>query len=223
MFSGLIYCADCGKKMLFHRVVYKNYFINYFACRTYKKRGKEICSGHIVQEKDLYQIILEEIKRVTKFALTKEKEFAAIIQQQGNAESKKELVQKQKELDRAKHRCAELNSIFKRLYEDNVLGRIPNEQYRILSSNYIEEQKQLEENILNFDKEIENLKATVVNIDRFIMQAKRFTFITELTPEILNTFITKVVVHERGARYSRKSEQKIDIYFSHIGIPQFSC
>ena len=222
-FSGLVICADCNNKMIVHRSCsMKTSQIN-FACGLYRRRGKEYCSAHFIREEVLEQIVLEEIQRITKFALTREKEFAKIIQQKSDSDSKKELSLKQKELDKSKLRAIELNSIFKRLYEDNVLGRVTNEQFRTLSSVYNEEQSLLEQTVPQLESAIESLKVSAINIELFLSQARRFTNIKELTPEILHTFITKIVVHERSERYSRSSEQKIEIYFTHIGIPQLSC
>lgn len=222
-FSGLVLCADCNSKMVVHRSFSMKSSQISFACRLYRKRGKDYCSAHFIREEILEQIVLEEIRRVTKFALTKEKEFAEIIMQKSDADNKKDLALKLKELDKSRRRTNELNSIFKRLYEDNVLGKVTNEQFRMLSSSYSDEQNLLEQVIPQLENEIESLKASAVNIECFMEQARKFVNIKELTPEILHTFISKIIVHERSKRYSKTAEQKIEIYFTHIGIPQFSC
>ncbi len=122
------------------------------------------------------------------------------------------------ELTKLTKRNSELNTLFKRLYEDNVLGKISNEQFRMLSQSYNEEQKDIAERLPVLEQEIEHLKDTANNVDRFITLAKRFICIEELTPEILRTFISKIVIHEKSQKHSRKATQQIDIYFTHIGL-----
>ena len=124
---------------------------------------------------------------------------------------------KQKEYDRLTKRKAELNALFKRLYEDSVLGRINNEQFRMLSGGYTDEQKEIFESLPILEQEILSLKEAACNVDRFITLSKKYTRITELTPEILHTFVSKIVIHERTERYKHNAEQQIDIYFRYIG------
>lgn len=108
--------------------------------------------------------------------------------------------------------------MFKRLYEDDILGRINNKQFRMLSDGYTDEQKAISLRLPELEKEIQQLTESASNVDKFITLAKKYTRITELTPEILHTFISKIVIHERSERYKQHSEQQIDICFTHIGI-----
>ena len=111
----------------------------------------------------------------------------------------------------------ELNALFKRLYEDNVLGKVTNEQFRMLSEGYNEEQRRIQEEIPKLRKAIEDLKASATNVERFLEIVRKYTDIKELTPEILRTFISKIVIHERSRKHVKDAEQDIDIYFTHIG------
>lgn len=107
--------------------------------------------------------------------------------------------------------------MFKRLYEDNVLGRITNDQFYMLSGSYTTEQKYIELQIPELKDEIEALKSAVTNTDKFIALAKKYIHIEELTPEVLLTFVSKIVIHERSEKRSKSATQQIDIYFTHIG------
>lgn len=107
--------------------------------------------------------------------------------------------------------------MFKRLYEDNVLGRINNEQFRILSCGYTDEQKSIDAKLPELEKQIQNLQQAASDVDKFIGLAKKYTRITELTPEILHIFVLKIVIHERRERFKQNTEQQIDIYFRYIG------
>ena len=113
-------------------------------------------------------------------------------------------------------RTAELNALFKRLYEDNVLGRINNEQFRMLSDGYIDEQKSLAAKLPELERQIQALQQAASDVEKFIGLAKKYTRIIELTPEILHTFVSRIVIHERRERFKQNTEQQIDIYFRYI-------
>lgn len=218
IFSGLVYCADCGGTMVLHRAHTMDAVKNNFMCSTYKKKGKDVCSGHYIREVELAAILLDDIRRVTHFARQNEMLFAKHISQKQSKEAQKEIAQLQREVDALNRRQAELTALFKRLYEDNVLGRIPDEQYRILSQGYTEEQKQLKERLPVAEARLEELKSTATNVARFLENAKKYSQIDELTSEILHTFIQKVTIGERSQKHSRNATQEIKIYYRDVGL-----
>ena len=185
-------------------------------CSTYRKRGKEICSAHYIKEVQLTAIVLDDLKRITHFARQQEALFVEHINRRNNTETRREIENLTKELDTMCRRDTELSMLFKRLYEDNVFGRVTNEQFRILSADYNDEQNGLKERIPQTMERIEALQNTLSNVARFIEKAKRYTEITELTGELLNLFIERIEVGERGERYSRTAEQKIVIHYRDI-------
>jgi len=162
------------------------------------------------------------LRRTLWFAASREREFAEIINRKNSAEARREIRKNKLELDTMRRRENELTSLFKRLYEYNVFNRIPDKQFRILSTGYTEEQRGLKERIPKTETEIERLEALVTNVNRFIERAKRYTEINELTPELLRTFISKVVVHERAEKYSRSCVQKVEIHYAHIGAMEYT-
>lgn len=108
-----------------------------------------------------------------------------------------------------------MESLFKRLYEDNVLGRIADEQFHMLSVGYTSEQKDVELRIPELEDEIETIKSTTTNTDKFIALAKKYIHIKELTPEVLLTFVSKIVIHERSEKRSKSATQQIDIFHAY--------
>ena len=218
IFSGLVYCMDCGGTMVLHRAHTMDAVKNNFMCSTYKKKGKEVCSGHYIREIELEQILLDDIRRITHFARQNEMRFAAYIGIKLGKEAQREITALQKKVDTMTKRQSELSALFKRLYEDSVLGRIPDEQYRILSAEYIAEQKSIQEELPEAQARLTELKDSEGNALRFIENARKYTEITELTSEILHTFIQRVEVGERAERYSRTAPQEIRIYYRDIGI-----
>jgi len=187
-------------------------------CSAYKKRGKEMCTAHYIREIQLAAIVLDDLRRVTHFARQQEALFVQHINRRNSAETRREIERFQRELDAMRRRDTELSALFKRLYEDNVLGRVTNEQFRMLSEDYNTEQKSLKECIPQTVERIEELQASISNVTRFIDKAKRYTEINELNGEILNLFIEKIKVGERGERYSRTAEQEIVIHYRDIGV-----
>ena len=218
IFAGILFCADCKSKL---------YFVSgdsikserfHFICAKYRKKGKDNCSIHSINEKALYEIVLEEIRRVTAFARERTEEFAEYINKNSETQLKKELKDKQKLLDKHRKRLTEVSTIFRKLYEDNALGRITDEQFQMLSLGYVVEKKQLESDIAELETIVDEMKNKSGSSKTFIELAKRFTDIQELTPEILHTFISKIEIHEKVKDETKgKKTQDIDIYFTHVG------
>lgn len=218
MFSGLVYCADCGKPMALHRAHTMKPEQNHFTCRTYKKDGAEVCSAHYIREVALKEIVLETIRRATEFARSAPERFAAYIQQKQSTEVAKEIRGVERELSTMRKRDGELDVVFKRMYEDSALGRVSNEQFRLLSEAYSKEKAQLAEAIPATEERLEKLRSSMANAKNFIAKARKFTDMTELTPELLRTFVAKIIVYEKEVKYSKHAPQKIHICFRDFNL-----
>ena len=216
-YSGLVFCADCGSNMVLHRARTMSASYNHFTCRTYKKDG-ESCTGHHIRECVLDEVVLEDLRRVTAMARERPEEFAAYIGSRQSAEIQREIRRQEKELAAMRKRKAELDAIFKKLYEDSVLSRITTEQFQMLSSSYTEEQNQIAAGIPQKEADIQRLRETVSGTEDFLDKAKRYTDITELTPELLRLFIEKIVVHEKEVKWSKHAPQTVEIYYNGIGF-----
>ena len=215
-YSGLVFCADCGSNMVLHRARTMSASYNHFTCRTYKKDG-ESCTGHYIRECVLDEVVLEDLRRVTAMARERPEEFAAYIGSRQSAEIQREIRRQEKELAAMRKRKAELDAIFKKLYEDSVLSRITTEQFQMLSSSYTEEQNQIAAGIPQKEADIQRLRETVSGTDGFLDKAKRYMDIMELTPELLRLSIEKIVVHEKEVKWSKHAPQTVEIYYNGIG------
>ena len=216
-YSGLVFCADCGSNMVLHRARTMSASYNHFTCRTYKKDG-ESCTGHYIRECVLDEVVLEDLRRVTAMARERPEEFAAYIGSRQSAEIQREIRKQEKELAAMRKRKMELDTIFKKLYEDSVLGLITTEQFQTLSGSYMEEQNQIAAGIPQKEADIQRLRETVSGTEDFLDKAKRYTDITELTPELLRLFIEKIVVHEKEVKWSKHAPQTVEIYYNGIGF-----
>lgn len=178
---------------------------NNFKCSTYSNRGKEACSGHYIRESQLRAIVLDDLRRVTQFARQKETLLLHRVAKRNSTQAKKEISQIQRKLDKLHRRETELAALFKRLYEDNVLGRVTNEQ------------KELAATIPEKKERLERLKSSMANVDAFIEKARRYTEIDELTPELLRLFIQRIEIGEQTKKYSRSAGQSVRIVYRDIG------
>ena len=217
MFSGLVYCADCGSTMTLSRAHTMKECQYNFTCQNHRKNGKDVCSPHYIRESVLAAVVLDDVRRITHFARQNEVLFAKHIGMKRSKESQREIAALQKRIDAMTKRDAELTALFKRLYEDNVLGRIPDEQYRALSNEYLAEQNAIREELPKAQERQQVLRDSVSNVARFIDKAKKYETIDELTPEILRTFIKRIEVGEREKKYSRNAPQDITIYYRDVG------
>lgn len=215
LFSGMVYCADCGAVMRLNR---KRKGHSIFKCSTYSKHGAEGCTAHGIQERQLEAIVLDDLRRVTHYARQKERLFVEHISRRDAQEAKREVSRIQRELDKLRKRETELVTLFKRLYEENVLGRIPDEQYELLSAGYIQEREMVKSSIPKLEEQLEQIKNSLSNTERFVAKAKQYMEIKELTPELLRLFIERIVVGERSKKYSRTATQEIRIYYRDVGF-----
>ena len=191
MLSGMMFCADCGAKLYQVRGKGWTHDKEYFVCATYRKK-KGMCSSHQIRNVVVEQLLLEDLRRVTSFAKDHEQEFIRIVMNNSEKELAKELRQSQKEYEQAQARIADIDKIIRKLYEDNVMGKIPEERFYKMSAEYEAEQKVLEERITKLKHTIDTANEQSLNTDRFLALVKKYTEITELDAEISESSLIKL-------------------------------
>ncbi len=210
-FSGMVYCADCGAKMYLSRRVNERPEQEHMRCSTYAKDTKE-CTVHYIRTCVLREIVLGELNKLLTAVMENEGEFVQTAMSNSVQKQSIELAKAKKTLKQAEKRISELDKLFKRLYEDNVLGKISDERFEILSEEYEEEQKQLKSTVAEFTAFIDTAEQKSSDVTAFVKLVQKYENITELTPEIMHELIEKIVVHEPD-KSSGKRIQQIDIYF----------
>ena len=190
MFSGLLVCADCGCNLHFH-FNQGNPEIKYFNCSNYKGNRGTCQSTHYIRVDFLEEVVLGEIRRLTKFASLYEDDFlkAVIGHSQQADEADRKL--KEKELKALLARDEELDGLFERIYEDNVSGKISDERFSRMSRRYEDEQKELTEKIKQLRSEIEKQSSRTMTTDMFISLVRKYTRAKKLTPRMLNELVEK--------------------------------
>ena len=216
VFAGLLFCADCGAALTMRTSKTNSGESHHFICSNYRKKKGQRCTIHTVSEKALYAQTLVAIQLITSIANNAESEFRDMITQTTSKETKKTITANTKRLNKASVRLDEIRKIIKKLYEDNISGKVSDEDYKSMSEDFASERKSLETEISALQNEIKALKDKVSGTDEFISLAKKYTNITELSLEIVNSFIEKIIVHER-VKSDKGTSQQIEFVFKGIG------
>ena len=215
MFSGLLVCADCGSNLHFH-FNQGNPEIKYFNCSNYKGNRGTCTSTHYVRVDFLEEVVLGEIRRLTKFASLYEDEFVkAVIGHSQQAEQTDRKL-KEKELQTLLARDEELDGLFERIYEDNVSGKLSDDRFAKMSRRYEDEQKELAEKIKKLRSEIEKQSSRSMTTDMFIGLVRKYTRARKLTPRMLNELIEKIEVFN-AEKIDGVWEQRLRIHYNCVG------
>ena len=215
MFSGLLYCADCGRKLSFHRKADEPPEKHHYLCENYRSNTAN-CTMHYIRNVVVERIVLENLKEVIQYVSNYEDEFVRMIMDSDMRQRNRELSQKKKRLAEIQKRIGELDTIFQRIYEDNIIGKLSDERFMKMSKGYEDEQHTLQTEADEIQSELQQEEKKSVDVKRFLAIVKKYTDLTELTPEILREFIDKIIVHAPDKSSGRRL-QEIEIIYNHIG------
>ena len=231
-FTGLLYCADCGAKMYNHRGGagrarnWKGELNgkrrpdrDEYNCSTYnlsRQSYDKQCSQHYIRTEVVRKLVLETIKAVSDYVITNEEEFINRIYSSSRDKQKESIKSLKRKIAQDTKRVNELNMLMKKLYEDNISGKLSDKRFEFMLSEFENEQDTLEISMENAKAEIEKYESDTVRADKFIELVKRYTDFSELTTPMLNEFVEKILVHE--ADYSSGERvQEVEIYLNFIG------
>ena len=231
-FTGLLYCADCGAKMYNHRGGagrarnWKGELNgkrrpdrDEYNCSTYnlsRQSYDKQCSQHYIRTEVVRKLVLENIKAVSDYVITNEEEFINRIYSTSRDKQKESIRSLKRKIAQDTKRVNELNMLMKKLYEDNISGKLSDKRFEFMLSEFENEQDTLEISMENAKAEIEKHESDTVRADKFIELVKRYTDFSELTTPMLNEFVEKILVHE--ADYSSGERvQEVEIYLNFIG------
>ena len=216
MFSGLLYCADCGSKLGYSATNNYKREQAYFFCSGYRK-NTDLCSAHYIREKVVAQLVLEGLQRLLWYVQVYEERFAQEQMERFGLQEKRELTAKRRELDKAKQRVSEIDQLIQKSYEDMSKGLLSEERFATLSLSLEAEQKQLKMAIPAMEASLDATTDKAADLQRFIERARQVTRLTELTPEIVHEFIEKIVV-SKPDKVNGKRHQQVDIHYNTIGL-----
>ncbi len=216
MFSGLLYCADCGSKLGYSATNNYKREQAFFFCSAYRGNSN-VCSAHFIREKVVEELVLEGLQRLLWYIQVYEKRFAQEQMEHFGLQEKKKLTAKCRELDKAKQRVLEIDQLIQKSYEDMTKGLLSEERFATLTVSLENEQRQLKVDIPALEDSLNATADKADDLQKFIQRARQVTRLTELTPEIVHEFIDKIVV-SKPEKIDGKRHQKVDIYYSTIGL-----
>ena len=216
LFSGLIFCPDCGAKLHFCAAKSLRPNQEFYRCANYKD-GRGSCKIHYIRNVVLEQIVQTAVSDLADFVRNYEAVFLYMLSRKTEAEKKTELSAMRQRLTAAQNRISEIDRVISRLYEDNILGIISDERFSKMSAGYESEQKALEAEVAEIEQKLKDADKAGVDLRMLLKGLREFTEVKELTPELVNTLIQRIEVHNSD-RSSGKIRVKVDIYFTAAGM-----
>ncbi len=216
LFSGLVYCPDCKTRHCFCTGKSISPSQERYVC-TGHSRYNSICdNAHYIREVKLTEIVLNDVNEKINFLKQHEEQFTENLAKRAKTDQQKELKKAEKRVIEAKKRVNELDSIIKRLYEDNVLGKLSDERFTILSKDYEFEQSKLKQEIDELEARLSKQKEAVKNVQKFLEIVRKYTVLEKLSPSIVNELIDRIEIHKPD-KSTGKRIQQIDIYYRFVG------
>ena len=216
LFSGLLFCGDCGYKMYLQKGAGTPERKHAYTCGNYRNRARNdfLCTTHYIRKSVLKELVLADLQRIMSYVKGHEQEFIHTATECSEQAMKKALGHQRKELDKAEARLGEINLLFRKLYEDNALGRLSNEQFVFLTSGYEDEKRELTKRAAELKKEIDTAAERSADVKRFVALVRRYTEISKLTYENVHEFIDRILIYELD---KNTNTRKIEIFYSFVG------
>ncbi len=216
LFSGLVYCADCGSKL--HFCASKSLKANqeFFRCANYKD-GRGTCDIHFIRNVVLEAIVLDAIRELAEFVACYESAFTYLVAKKKGENDAQRIKMLQALIKSSRKRIADLDRLFSRTYEDNINGKLSDDRYSRMANEYESEQKWLTLVVEESEKELAELQKRTVDLRMLISGLREFKEIRELTPIIVNKLIKKIVIHKNEKKHSHNNV-KVDIYFAAVDL-----
>ena len=216
LFSGLVYCPDCGAKLHFAAAKSMTRQQEHFRCANYKS-GRGDCQVHFIRDIVLERIVFEAISNLADFVRCYEPVFLYLMAAKNQTARKSELQKLKTKVESSKRRISELDMIISHIYEDNILGKLSDDRYSRMASMYETEQKELIKTVSDGEKELETAEQKNVDMRLLLKTLRELTDFKELTPTIVNSLIQRIEVHNND-KSSGHCYVKVDIYFTAVGI-----
>ena len=216
LFSGLVFCPDCGAKLHFCAAKSLKRNQEFFRCSNYKD-GRGECTIHFIRDVVLEKLVLEAVSDLADFVRCYEPVFLFMIAKQNDTLTQQNLQAVKNRLVRSRKRADEIDGIISRMYEDNITGKLTDDRFTRMSAKYEAEQKDLEQMIASCEEELRKADEAKVDLRMLLTGLREFTELRELTPAIVNTVIRRIEVHNSD-RSSGHIRVKVDIYFTAVGM-----
>jgi len=223
LFSGILYCEDCGAKMYLCRASTIKPEKEYYICSNYRNDRKQ-CTTHQIRNVLLKEIVLQNLREAIAYVKTHENEFIREAAEISMREHDKGLLADKEAVRKAEKRIDELDTIIKRLYEDNVTGKLTDERFVKLSRDYELEQERLKPSIEAMRHDIKQREQKRQNTKAFIAATKKYTDLKDIDGAIIREFIDRIEIsaNEDGRGRKPRKDRKVHIVYNFIGAFDFS-
>ena len=216
LFSGMVYCADCGAKMRYCTTNYFEKRQDHFVCANYRSNTGS-CSAHYIRAVVLEDLVWMHMKAVISYVTRHESYFRAVMEHKLRLSSEEAIWANKKQLAQADKRLVELDRLFIHIYEDNVAGKLSDERFSMMSQSYEDEQTQLKAEIQTLQQDIEVQERQIENLEQFIQRVHKYEDLQELTPYALRELV-KAIYIEAPDKSSGKRRQNIRISYDLVGF-----
>lgn len=215
MFAGLLYCSDCGSALSFSAVHRKTKPDGgQYKCWYYMRHGKEYCSSHYITLDQISAVVLDDIRRQARYAYLYHGQYLKTLKEAKAEQGVKQLQSRKKEAEKCKKRLAALDSILKKLLEQNAAGAITNERFAALSADYEQERQTLEETVADYEEAAQSAREGEEEAEQFVELIREYTDLDFLDARILNKLIDRIAVHQREKDAEGNITQLVEIYGS---------
>lgn len=216
LFSGLVYCPDCGAKLHFCAAKSLNRNQEFWRCSNYKD-GRGSCKIHYIRDVVLEKLVLEAISDLANFVRCFEPVFLYMLAKKNNAMRQKEYKRLQQAVESGTKRIAEIDRLIEKVFEQNASGILSDERFAKMLQNYEAEQKKLIQEVADNQQTLQNAEQQVVDLRLVLRTLREMTDIQELTPTLVNSLIERIEVHNND-KYDGHCHVKVDIYFTAVGM-----
>jgi len=217
IFAGLVRCADCGWSMRFATNKQRKEPYSYFSCTKHGQIGKSVCTMHYIRYDVLYPYVLSRLQYWAAEARQDPEKLLQKLLNEGDKEFARANKKAASELKQAKKRLDTVDTMYSQLYENHVSGRINERNFLKLSEQYQREQDELEMKIAELTEQLEQERQDSNNAHKWIALIEQYTDLQELTAEVLNTLIEKILVHEAVKCPDGGKEQEVEIFYRFVG------
>ena len=217
LFSGLVYCADCGSKLYFcaSKSIKPNQ--EFHRCSAYKE-NRGTCSIHYIREVVLKEIVLEAIQKTARYVQNFEPVFLYQFARQNTRTREQSIRTLKQKIEKSRKQIQELDRLFSRIYEDNTLGKLSDERYARMSAAYESEQKELLAAVESDEQTVRDMEQERIDLKQFMEAMRECNDTKELTPTLVNTLIKRIEVHNSSVDENGVKHVPVDIHFTAVGI-----
>lgn len=216
LFSGLVFCADCGSKLHFCAAKSLKPNQEFFRCANYKS-GRGECTIHFIRNVVLEQIVTMAVSDLADFITCHESFFLQMIGKQKSAGRNQSVQARKAKIAAGMHRIDEIDRLIAKLYEDNFCGKLSDERYSRMAEKYETEQAELLQSVSIWEKEVTELERETVDVRLLLTGLREYSSMETLTPEVVNKIIKRVEIHNSELVNGHK-QVKVDIHFTGAGL-----